>query len=110
MRRRGPPATLLLCLLLGVACNQPPGPVLAPPFEVAAEEELPGPTLFEDITRASGVRHTYRNGEDTANHLAILESLGGGVALIDYDGDGLLDIFIPGGGIFTGKDRKDITG
>src|SRR5205814_7618366 len=31
----------------------------------------------------------------------ILESLGGGVALIDYDGDGFLDIFIPGGGYYS---------
>src|SRR5262249_25254179 len=51
---------------------------------------------------------THRNGEE-AGHLAILESLGGGIALIDYDGDGLLDIFIPGGGV-AGKDKKEIVG
>jgi hypothetical protein len=48
------------------------------------------------------VAFTYRNGEE-ANHYAIIESLGGGVALFDYDQDGLLDIFIPGGGYYQGK-------
>jgi hypothetical protein len=49
------------------------------------------------VTADSGLHFTYRNGEE-AGHYAILESLGGGIVLIDYDGDGLLDIFIPGGG------------
>src|SRR5262249_8109960 len=33
-------------------------------------------------------------------------SLGGGVALIDYDGDGLLDIFVPGGGHFDRTEQQ----
>ena len=66
--------------------------------------------LFDDITAASGIAFTYRNGEDTANHLSILESLGGGVGLIDFDGDGLLDIFLTGGGAFAGDDKKTIVG
>ena len=31
-------------------------------------------------------------------------------ALIDYDGDGLLDVFITGGGGYAGPDDKDIVG
>src|SRR5262249_49184301 len=61
------------------------------------EPPYTGPPLFEDVTEKSGIKFVYRNGED-ANHLAILESLGGGVGLIDFDGDGLLDIFLPAGG------------
>lgn len=61
-----------------------------------------GPEWFEDVTESSGVRFTYRNGEE-ANHLAILESLGGGAAAFDYDNDGLIDLFFPGGGWFEDK-------
>src|SRR5688572_13007732 len=108
MKPRWMSAGLILGLLLGVAACRP---VIAPPSaDSTTPEEEPGPDLFEDITASSGVAFSYRNGEDSANHLAILESLGGGVALIDYDGDGLLDVFLPGGGYFAGPDKKTITG
>jgi enediyne biosynthesis protein E4 len=95
-------------LLVVVSCsfsNTPPAAV----GDKEAEEDK-GPALFEDITTATGIDFTYRNGEDTANHMTILESLGGGVGLIDYDGDGLIDVFLTGGGGFTGSDKKEIVG
>src|SRR4051794_10462237 len=100
---------LLLSLALGgCAQKHPQPPVTAANHDRV--EEVAGPALFEDVTEASGLRFTYRNGEDTADHLSILESLGGGAGLIDYDGDGLLDVFLPGGGCFTGADKKEIVG
>src|SRR5262249_42744115 len=65
-------------------------------------------SLFQDVTAESGVRFTYRNGEEFPDHFGILETLGGGVGLIDYDGDGLLDIFVTGGGYYAGPDKKTI--
>jgi hypothetical protein len=105
-------ASVLLALLLSVAAcssRKPNGP---PAIGAAAEDtEPPGPPVFVDITANSGVSHTYDNGEKSnPRALTILESLGGGAALIDYDGDGLLDIFLPGGGYFGGDDKKTILG
>jgi hypothetical protein len=52
---------------------------------------------FADVAQASGVKFMFRDGQEAGN-FAILESLGGGAALFDYDADGALDIFLPGGG------------
>lgn len=63
----------------------------------------PGPTIeassirFHDVTSESGIVSVYQNGEE-ANEHSIVESLGGGVGLIDFDRDGRLDVFFPGGG------------
>ncbi|MCX7420263.1 MAG: CRTAC1 family protein [Planctomycetia bacterium] len=60
------------------------------------------PIRFEEVTDRSGVKFSYRNG-DEAGEVAILESLGGGVGLFDYDGDGDLDLCLPGGGHHSDK-------
>ena len=57
---------------------------------------------FEDATESSGVRFTYRNGNE-AGEVAILESLGGGVGLFDFDNDGDMDLCLPGGGHYSEK-------
>lgn len=54
---------------------------------------------WHDMTEAMKVEHVYRNGHE-ANQFTILESLGGGIALLDFDCDGRLDLFAPGGGKF----------
>jgi hypothetical protein len=75
------------------------------PDTAARSEPSEGPHFFRDVTAESGVQAVYKNGEE-AGLFAILQTLGGGIALIDYDGDGQLDLFIPGGGYFEGQEVR----
>src|SRR3989442_11893206 len=52
---------------------------------------------LEDFTEASGIQFIYRTGLESRQY-AMVEELGGGVALFDYDRDGDLDVYLTGGG------------
>ena len=86
--------------------NEPTIPVPPTPFGTSFGKSTrvvsDSPIRFEEVTDRSGVKFTYRNG-DEANEVAILESLGGGVGLLDYDGDGDYDLCLPGGGHHSDK-------
>lgn len=88
--------------MLPAACNWRTPSSSGVPAPMKEDDE---PSLFRDITSASGINFAYRNGTE-AGHLSILESLGGGVALLDFDGDNKLDIFLVGGGFFEGKEIR----
>lgn len=62
-------------------------------------EESPTATAisFRQVTQQSGVEFVNRNGQESG-HCSIVESLGGGVGIIDVDHDGKEDLFLPGGG------------
>jgi enediyne biosynthesis protein E4 len=72
------------------------GKVPASPKVVELETS---PLQFAECAEAMGVSHIYRNGEERGV-FAIVESLGGGVGMLDVDCDGLVDLFVPGGGDF----------
>jgi hypothetical protein len=50
---------------------------------------------FTDVTEALGIDFTHRNSPTSNKYL--IETMGGGVALLDYDNDGRLDIFFTNG-------------
>ena len=64
-----------------------------------------GPVIFQDITKAAGLgnwRHVMGGPEKTF----ILESNGSGVALLDYDNDGWLDIYLVNGSTLDAQTGK----
>ena len=50
---------------------------------------------FTDATKASGIAFTHGNSATPSKYL--VETMGGGVALFDYDNDGRLDVFFTNG-------------
>lgn len=79
----------------GAAPQEPAGLVTRP---VASDQ----PIRFEEMTDPSGVRFHFTSGRE-ANHNSILEWLGGGVAICDFDLDGHSDLVFAGGGTFQEK-------
>ena len=58
-------------------------------------QKITGP-LFEEIARQSGLEHKYVNG--TADLMLMVQPTGGGCGWIDFDGDGLEDLYLNQGG------------
>jgi hypothetical protein len=75
---------------------------LALPYVLAA----PGPagSLFEDATARSGLSFTLRNGAAGEKHQ--IETMPGGLAAFDYDGDGLTDIFFANGALAPSLEKS----
>jgi hypothetical protein len=82
LRRRNAETLRDSCLLL-----------LCAAFAIAG---APAGGIFEDVSGRSGVDAVLRNGA-IAGQKQQIETMLGGVALFDYDGDGLLDIFAANG-------------
>jgi len=64
--------------------------------EVGLAQTVPShPIRFEDIAQKAGVHFTTENSPTPEKHQP--ETMPAGVALFDYDGDGLLDIYLVNG-------------
>jgi len=69
-------------------------PVLAPVFALAAASAV-GPITFEEIAAKAGVDFVADSSPTERRHQP--ETMVAGVALLDYDGDGYLDIYFVSG-------------
>jgi len=54
------------------------------------------PFEFDDVAAELGITHVYRNGAQ--GQMLMVESLGGGCGWLDYDADGLIDVYLAQGG------------
>lgn len=60
---------------------------------------------FSDVAKSSGMNFRYTIGDDS--YVNILESSGSGVTVFDYNGDGLMDIYMLNGSYIEGVSDKE---
>lgn len=61
--------------------------------------------LFRDVTAESGIDFTHRHGGTGRKYLP--ETMGAGGAALDFDSDGLLDVYLVQSGSLTGEANVD---
>jgi tetratricopeptide (TPR) repeat protein len=73
---------------------------LLPEGDTTPREKSPGESrvVFHDDSQAAGLTFTFENGATPTRHLP--ETMSGGVAVFDYDGDGWQDVYCVQGGKF----------
>jgi hypothetical protein len=95
---------LAVFLLAGCGDSQPPAVIAAPvaPVKpaVVEPERLPD-VKFVDITEAAGIKFVHVNGAEGEKLLP--ETMGSGVAFLDYDKDGDQDLLFVNSGHWPGK-------
>jgi hypothetical protein len=88
-----------LCLALG--CGRAPRAAVAPR---PTPSPAPPPAIaFEEKSAAMGIDFTHVTG--AAGQKWMPETMGGGVAVIDYDGDGRPDLLFVSGAFWPGDER-----
>ncbi len=93
---------------MGVATGNPHPPVkdaLSRPITAGGFVDG-GPIVFIDVTKQAGLdKFHHRSG--SPEKATILETPGSGVALLDYDNDGWLDIYLLNGSTFAALKGKE---
>jgi len=99
---------LLACLPLLGGCGDPPkdgseddiSAVLAEAETDPYAEAGPTGISFKDVTAEAGITAVNHSGRAGLKEF-LVEAVGPGAAWFDYDNDGLLDIYIPDGDVFS---------
>ena len=68
-----------------------------------AVQATPSVVTFVDVTDKAGIRFHHENSATPEKYL--VETMGSGGGFLDYDGDGLLDIFLVNGGWAPGTSK-----
>lgn len=75
------------------------------------KEKAKSPVTFKEVTEQSGIDYRHFNGaglDETGNPTRFMpETMGPGVALFDFDRDGLLDIFVSNSSTFDGSGNRE---
>src|ERR1041384_5193556 len=105
----------LLCLAVHAAAQQPsPTPERTgrsystpdlPKVPPPAGPQARSPVTFTNITAQSGVNFVHAAAKTSSKYL--LETMGGGVAIFDYDNDGRMDLFFTNGAALKQSMSKD---
>lgn len=95
-------------VLMAALLAAPPGYFAATPSkrtsQAPAKAAAAPASAFTDVTAAAGIRFTHHTGAFGKKYLP--ETMGPGVAFLDYDGDGWQDIFFVNSADFPGHKRR----
>ena len=93
--------SILALALVCVAAASPDRPIAS----AAPSGPPPGPIRFEDRQPSSGIDFVLDNA--TTPDKPVIDAVLGGLALLDYDGDGRLDVFFTNGARIPGLVKDD---
>ena len=104
-------ATALLLLGCGREPSTPPGLSSTPPAPgtTSASQPTPSAPWFQEVAASSGIAFRHSSGHTPGSRHLMPEINCGGVALLDFDNDGLLDVFCVNGG-FADPSRTNAPG